>query len=94
LTVDVVHRRVTMGDREVALSRVEYLLLRALARSAGKVLAHRELLEEVWGPAFAHNVNLLRVSVSKLRRKIEPDPARPEYILNHAGVGYRLRPPT
>jgi two-component system, OmpR family, KDP operon response regulator KdpE len=91
LTVDVVRRRVTAGDREVALTPVEYALLKALALSAGSVLMHRHLLREVWGPAYEQDLNLLRVSVSKLRHKVESDPARPQYILTEAGVGYRLR---
>lgn len=93
LTVDVVRRRVTVGDRDVALTPVEYALLKALALSAGKVLIHRHLLREVWGPAYEQDLNLLRVSVSKLRHKVESDPARPQYILTEVGVGYRLRVP-
>ncbi|HYM68170.1 MAG TPA: helix-turn-helix domain-containing protein, partial [bacterium] len=93
LTVDVVRRRVAVGDRDVALTPVEYSLLKVLALSAGKVLMHGTLLREVWGPAYEQDLNLLRVSVSKLRHKVESDPARPQYILTEAGVGYRLRVP-
>ncbi|HLJ61374.1 MAG TPA: response regulator [bacterium] len=93
LTVDVVRRRVTVAGRQVALTPVGYSLLKALALSAGKVRVHRHLLREVWGPAYEHDLSLLRVSVSKLRHKVESDPARPQYILTEAGVGYRLRVP-
>ncbi len=93
LTVDVARRRVTMGTREVALTPVEYSLLKALARSPDSVHMHRHLLRDVWGPAYERDLNLLRVSVNKLRRKIESNPARPQYIVTEAGVGYRLRSP-
>jgi len=93
LTVDVVRRRVTMGKREVALTPTEYSLLKALALSADTVVLHRHLLREVWGPAYEQDLNLLRVSVNKLRHKVESNPARPQYILTEVGVGYRLRAP-
>ena len=72
---------------------MEYSLLKALALSAGTVLVHRRLLREVWGPAYEQDLNLLRVSVSKLRHKVESNPARPQYIITEVGVGYRLRSP-
>ena len=95
LTVDVRRRRVTVADREVMLTPVEYSLLKALAVSAGTVLIHRRLFREVWGRRFGsdQDLNLLRVSVNKLRQKIEPDPARPRYLLTEIGVGYRLQSP-
>jgi len=91
LTVDVAHRRVSVGSREVALTPVEYSLLKALALHAGRVMTHGQLLREVWGPGYDQGGNLLRVNISKLRHKIEPDPARPRYIVTEPGVGYRLR---
>ncbi|HLN12111.1 MAG TPA: response regulator [bacterium] len=91
LVVDVAHRAVTVGGRPVSLTPIEYSLLRALALHAGKVLIHRHLMQEVWGPGYDPDTNLLRVNISKLRHKIEPDPARPRYILTEPGVGYRLR---
>jgi two-component system KDP operon response regulator KdpE len=91
LVVDVVHRRVTLAGREISLTPTEYMLLKALALHAGKVLLHGHLLREVWGPAGDHDANLLRVNISKLRHKIEVDPARPRYIITEPGVGYRLR---
>lgn len=91
LTVDLAQRRVSFTDEEVHLTPTEYDLLRALVLDAGKVLTHRRLLRQVWGPGYANDVHLLRVNVSNLRQKIEPEPARPRYILTEPGVGYRLR---
>jgi two-component system, OmpR family, KDP operon response regulator KdpE len=91
LTVDVARRLTTVGGREVALTPVEYSLLRTLAVHAGRVMTHAQLLREVWGPGYASDGNLLRVNISKLRHKIEADPARPRYIVTEPGVGYRLR---
>jgi two-component system, OmpR family, KDP operon response regulator KdpE len=91
LVVDLSHRLVKLAGREISLTPIEYLLLKTLALHAGKVLLHRHLLREVWGPGYDPDANLLRVSISKLRHKIESDPARPQYILTEPGVGYRLR---
>jgi two-component system, OmpR family, KDP operon response regulator KdpE len=91
LTVDVAHRQITVGGREVALTPVEYTLLKTLALHAGRVMTHGQLLREVWGPGYDQGGNLLRVNISKLRHKLEPDPARPRYIVTEPGVGYRLR---
>ena len=73
------------------LTPTEYDLLRALVTHAGKVLTHRQLLRQVWGVAYETETHLLRVNMSNLRRKLEPDAARPIYILTEPGVGYRLR---
>jgi two-component system KDP operon response regulator KdpE len=91
LTVDLVRRVVTVARREVQLTPTEYDLLRALVIHAGKVLTHRQLLREVWGIGYEQETHILRVNISNLRRKIEPDPARPRHILTEPGVGYRLR---
>jgi two-component system, OmpR family, KDP operon response regulator KdpE len=91
LVVDVAHRLITVAGQEVSLTPIEYLLLKTLALYAGKVLIHRQLLREVWGPGYDQDTNLLRVNISKLRRKIESDSARPRYIITEPGVGYRLR---
>ena len=93
LVVDVAHRAVTVNGREISLTPIEYMLLKTLALSAGKVLLHRHLLREVWGPGYDQDANLLRVNISKLRHKIEADPARPRYLVTEPGVGYRLRMP-
>ncbi len=91
LAVDLARRRVTVAGQEVQLTPTEYDLLRVLVRHAGKVLTHHYLLQQVWGPEYSGELHLLRVNISNLRRKIEPEPARPRYILTEPGVGYRLR---
>jgi two-component system KDP operon response regulator KdpE len=91
LTVDVARRLITVGGREVGLTPVEYSLLRTLAVHAGRVMTHTQLLRDVWGPGYGSDGNLLRVNISKLRHKIETDPAQPRYIVTEPGVGYRLR---
>ena len=93
LTVDVARRLTTVGGREIALTPVEYSLLKTLAVHVGRVMTHGQLLREVWGPGYVSDGNLLRVNVSKLRHKIELDPARPRYIVTEPGVGYRLQAP-
>ena len=90
LVVDVDRRRVTLGDAELSLTPTEYDLLRLLAQHAGKVLTHRQILRHVWGPVYESEAHLLRVNVSNLRRKLEPDPSRPSYITTEPGVGYRM----
>jgi two-component system KDP operon response regulator KdpE len=91
LTVDLARRLVTVGDREVQVTPTEYDLLRALVTHAGKVLTHRQLLRQVWGVGYENEAHLLRVNMSNLRHKLEPDAARPSYIITEPGVGYRLR---
>ena len=91
LRVDLAHRQVSEAGRDILLTPTEYDLLRVLAQNAGKVLTHRQLLRQVWGSAYEAESHLLRVNMSNLRRKIEPDPARPHYILTEPGVGYRIR---
>ena len=94
LRIDLELRHVTIGGEEVALTPIEYDLLRLLAENEGKLITHPTILREIWGPAYAEESNYLHVYVSHLRRKIEPDPARPRYILNQPGVGYRLVDPS
>jgi two-component system KDP operon response regulator KdpE len=91
LVVDVAHRVVSLAGREVSLTPIEYTLLKTLALNAGRVLLHRHLLREVWWAGYDQDTNLLRVNISKLRHKIESDPARPQYITTEPCVGYRLR---
>lgn len=91
LAVDLTKRLVTLDGRELRLSPVEYDLLRVLVLNAGRVLTHRQILREVWGMGYDQASHLLRVTMSNLRRKIEPHPARPEYIVTEPGIGYRLR---
>jgi two-component system, OmpR family, KDP operon response regulator KdpE len=91
LSVDLVRRIVRLGDNEVRLSPKEYELLRLLVQHAGKVLTHRFLLHELWDEPT--DTQYLRVYVRQLRRKIEVDPERPQYLLTETGIGYRLRAP-
>jgi two-component system KDP operon response regulator KdpE len=91
LKVDLGRRRVTLQGREIGLTPTEYDLLRAMVRHAGRVLTQRHLLREVWGGAYDTETHTLRVNISNLRHKIEPDPSRPQFILTEPGVGYRLR---
>jgi two-component system KDP operon response regulator KdpE len=90
LKVDLAARRVFARDAEVHLTPIEYKLLTTLIRSAGKVLTHRQLLKEVWGPQRVDETHYLRVFMANLRRKLEVDPARPRYLLTEQGVGYRF----
>jgi two-component system KDP operon response regulator KdpE len=90
LKVDLGARRVFVGERDVRLTRTEYSLLALLVRHAGKVLTHRQLLKEVWGPSSVDHHQYLRVYMGQLRHKLEQDPARPRYLLTETGVGYRL----
>jgi len=91
LKMDLSRRLVTVSDKEISLTPTEYEILRLLLQNVGKVLTHRQLLRQVWGTAYESEMHLLRVNISNLRRKIEPDPTRPHYLITEAGVGYRLR---
>ena len=91
ISVDLVRRLVKRKGEEVRLSPKEYDLLRTLVVNAGKVLTHRHLLPEVWGPAHTEDAQYLRVFMRNLRHKLEADPARPALILTEPGVGYRLQ---
>jgi two-component system, OmpR family, KDP operon response regulator KdpE len=93
LSIDVANRFVTRDGTRVKLTPHEFDLLRVLAQNRGKLLTHRMLLREVWGPAYQVEAHYLHVYVSHLRRKIEPDPASPRYILTEPGAGYRLVDP-
>ena len=90
LKVDMLHRKITVGDTEVHLTPIEYRLLTVLIKHAGKVLTHRMLLNEVWGPAYVERAHYLRIYMGILRHKLEQDPARPRFLLTEVGVGYRL----
>jgi two-component system KDP operon response regulator KdpE len=92
LAVDLVRRIVRVKDVETKLSPKEYDILRELITHAGKVLTHKHLLREVWGPATS-DVQYLRIYIRQLRQKLEPDPERPTLILTEPGVGYRLLAP-
>jgi two-component system, OmpR family, KDP operon response regulator KdpE len=88
LVVDFAHRLVRSGGKEIHLTPTEYDLLCELSRNSGKVLTHRELLQRVWGPDYSAENTYLRTFIRHLRRKLEPDPAQPRFLLNELGVGY------
>jgi two-component system KDP operon response regulator KdpE len=90
LRVDLSRRQVFIRDYEVHLTPTEYRLLTTLIRHAGKVVTHRQLLKEVWGPDSVQETHYLRVFMAQLRQKIEREPARPRYLLTEPSVGYRL----
>jgi two-component system KDP operon response regulator KdpE len=94
LEVDLEKRSVAVGGRPVALTPNEFELLRLFARNEGKLLTHRTILREVWGPAYGDESHYLHVYISQLRRKIERDPTRPRYLLTEPGAGYRLVDPS
>ena len=91
LVIDFEQRRVTSDQGEVRLTPTEYEVLKYLALNAGKVVTHRTLLRAVWGPQYEDEAHYLRVFVGQLRRKIEPNPSRPRYLLTEPGIGYRLQ---
>ncbi|HEY3013292.1 MAG TPA: response regulator [Gemmatimonadales bacterium] len=91
LRVDLVRRQVFRGDEEAHLTPTEYKLLAALIRHAGRVVTHRQLLQEVWGPNYADQSHYLRVYMAQLRHKLEEDPTRPRLLITEPGVGYRFR---
>jgi two-component system KDP operon response regulator KdpE len=93
LEVDLARRVVRVDDADVRLSPKQYKLLQVLVVNAGKVVTHRQLLNEVWGAAHVDDVQYLRVFVRKLRDRLEADPSRPRYLITELGVGYRLRTP-
>jgi len=93
LRVDLARRQVFVGDEEIHLTPIEYRLLTTMVKYAGKVVTHRQLLKEVWGPDSIFETHYLRVYMAQLRRKIETDPAQPRFLLTEPGVGYRLTAP-
>jgi two-component system KDP operon response regulator KdpE len=90
IRIDLERQAVTVEGRLVHVTPHEYRILRLLALNPGKLLTHRAILREVWGPAYGAESNYLHVYVSQLRRKLEPDPSRPRYLLTEPGAGYRL----
>lgn len=94
LSIDLDAHSVRVSGHEVYLTPIEYRMLLVMMVAPGRVLTHQHILRQVWGPRFASEVNYLRVYMTKLRHKIEPVPARPRYLVNEPGIGYRLRLPT
>jgi two-component system, OmpR family, KDP operon response regulator KdpE len=93
LVIDVPDRRVVRGGHEVHLTPIEFDLVRVLAQHGGRLVTHRQLLQEVWGPEYGQETHYLRVHVAHIRAKLEVDPSRPQYLITEPGVGYRLRDP-
>jgi two-component system KDP operon response regulator KdpE len=90
-TIDLAAKRVTRGAEDIRLTPTEWQLLEVLARHEGRLVTQRQLLQEVWGPQYQTEANYLRVHVAHLRRKLEPDPSRPRYLLTEPGMGYRFQ---
>src|SRR5512133_2599889 len=91
LQIDLVRREVRRESEPLRLTPIEYKLLVLLAQNAGKVLTHRQILNDVWGPAYANQSHYVRVHMAELRKKVEHDPSRPKLLVTEPGVGYRLR---
>ena len=94
LRIDIARRLVSVGDKEVHLTPIEYKLLVTLSKHAGMVLTHKQLLDQVWGPGHATQMQYLRVYMAQLRQKLEENPAHPRYLVTEPGVGYRLKSET
>ncbi len=92
-TVDLAAKRVTTADGEIRLTPTEWHLLEVLVRNAGRLVTQRQLLHEVWGPGYGTETNYLRVYLARLRRKLEPDTARPRYLITEPGMGHRFAVP-
>jgi two-component system KDP operon response regulator KdpE len=90
LAIDFERRTVAIAGSSVHLTPIEYRLLAVMMASSGRVLTHQQILRQVWGPRHSLEMNYLRVYMKKLRHKIEPEPARPKYLVNEPGIGYRL----
>ncbi len=93
LTVDLASHAVTSDGADVHLTPIEFGILRILTLHRGKLVTHRKLLHEVWGPGYETETHYLRVHVAHIRSKIEPQPSRPRYVITEPGIGYRLRDP-
>ncbi len=91
-TVDLARKVVSRAGADVRLTPTEWQLLEVLVRNADRLVTQRQLLAEVWGPGYQNEANYLRVYVANLRRKLEPDPSAPRYLLTEPGMGYRFRP--
>ncbi len=90
LHIDIERRKVSIAGRDIRLTPIQFKLLSVLAKHAGKVLTHRQMLIETWGQAYATECHYLRVYMGQLRNKLEENPARPQYLITEHGVGYRL----
>jgi two-component system KDP operon response regulator KdpE len=93
LVLDLADRRMLHAQQEVHLTPIEFDLVRVLAQHRGRLVTHRQLLHEVWGPEYGEETHYLRVHIAHIRAKLEADPSRPQYLITEPGVGYRLRDP-
>jgi two-component system KDP operon response regulator KdpE len=93
VVIDLADRSVQRDGEPVHLTPIEFELVRVLAQHHGRLVTHRQLLQEVWGPEYGAETHYLRVHVAHIRGKLEPDPSRPQYLITEPGVGYRLRDP-
>ena len=91
LSVDLLNRWVRVDGEEIHLTPIQFRLLSVLVKNAGRVLTHRQILKEVWGPSYTENAHYLRIYMSQLRQKLETDPTKPKYLLTESGVGYRFK---
>jgi two-component system KDP operon response regulator KdpE len=91
-TVDLAAKRVTANGKDVRLTPTEWGMLEVLVRNPGRLVARKQLLREVWGPSYGDESNYLRVYIAQLRRKLEPDPSNPRYLITESGMGYRFEP--
>jgi two-component system, OmpR family, KDP operon response regulator KdpE len=91
--IDLTSKRVTTADGEVRLTPTEWHIVEVLVRNAGRLISQKQLLKEVWGPKYEEETNYLRIYLAQIRRKLEPEPARPRYFITEPGMGYRFEPP-
>jgi two-component system KDP operon response regulator KdpE len=91
-TIDLAARRVTARGAEIRLTPTEWRLIEILVRDPGRLVTQRQALKQVWGPTYETETNYLRVHIANLRHKLEPDPARPRYLITEPGIGYRFEP--
>lgn len=89
-TVDLLAKKATRGGHDIRLTPTEWHLLEILVTNPGRLVTQKQLLQEVWGPTYAHKTNYLRVYMAQLRRKLEADPAHPRYLITEPGMGYRF----
>ena len=93
LTIDIAQRKVVVGGKPVKLTPIEFRMLALLLQNTGRILTHQQMLEKVWGWEYVDDLDYVRIYISHLRRKIEPDPALPKYIITEPGVGYYFQKP-
>jgi len=91
-TVDLTAKRIIRDDNEVRMTPTQWHLIEVLVQNRGRLVTQRQLLQEVWGPAYSDETHYLRVFLAQIRRKLEPDPSRPRHFITEPGIGYRFEP--